>query len=192
MANKPFNTRIQLKHDTEAHWNLAVNFVPLASELIVYDPDSTYTYSRFKIGDGTTNVNNLPFVTQEAAQKSVDTSISTGSTSTNLPTSAAVASYVQANIGGGSTIVTTTNSTASDTLTCSDNITLSNGQLVFVFLNKATVGTNYMTISFNGGTAIDIYLTGSTKMQASFGEGSILGLFYNSGNLYMINPPIAV
>ena len=54
-------TRIQLKHDTEAHYNLATGFSPLAGELIVYDTDATHSKPRLKVGDGTTNVNNLPF-----------------------------------------------------------------------------------------------------------------------------------
>lgn len=60
---KKFNARIVHKHDTEENWNKATNFIPKQSELIVYDKDSTYSYARFKIGDGVTNVNNLPFTT---------------------------------------------------------------------------------------------------------------------------------
>lgn len=63
MANSKFNTRIQMKSDTEANWNLAVNFIPLAGEVIIYKEDSTYTYPRMKIGDGEKVVSALPFVT---------------------------------------------------------------------------------------------------------------------------------
>ena len=59
---KVINTRIQHKHDIEANWLKAINFIPLASELIIYDKDETYNYERFKIGDGITKVNDLPFV----------------------------------------------------------------------------------------------------------------------------------
>lgn len=62
MATKTFKSRIQNKHDTEAHWNAAVNFKPLAGELIIYDEDNTHSTPRFKVGDGNTLVNNLPFV----------------------------------------------------------------------------------------------------------------------------------
>lgn len=44
--------RIVHKHDIEANWNKAVNFVPKQGEIIVYDIDTTYPYERFKIGDG--------------------------------------------------------------------------------------------------------------------------------------------
>ena len=61
MTEKHLNTRIIHKHDTEANWNKAVNFIPKQGELIVYDIDENYDYERIKIGDGVTNVNNLSF-----------------------------------------------------------------------------------------------------------------------------------
>ena len=57
--------RFQHKHETEAHWKLAVNFVPLNGELIIYDIDETYSYERFKIGDGKTKVNDLSFTIEK-------------------------------------------------------------------------------------------------------------------------------
>lgn len=61
MSEKTLKTRIVHKHDTEAHWLLATNFIPKQGELIVYDIDDTHTYERFKIGDGKTVVSSLPF-----------------------------------------------------------------------------------------------------------------------------------
>lgn len=62
MANtKEFFTRIQHKHDIEENWLKATNFTPLDGEIIIYDPDTTYNYSRTKIGDGVTKINDLPF-----------------------------------------------------------------------------------------------------------------------------------
>lgn len=67
-ANNTINTRIKLKSDTEANWNKlgpkdnSAGFVPLQGELIVYSTDNTHMFSRLKIGDGQTNVVNLPFV----------------------------------------------------------------------------------------------------------------------------------
>ena len=58
-------SRIQLKHDTEAHWQLATGFTPKAGEIIIYDADANNPV-RYKIGDGTTNVNTLPFATGTA------------------------------------------------------------------------------------------------------------------------------
>ena len=62
--NKKFNGRLQLKHDTEANWIKAVNFIPLAGEIIIYDADDIYPV-RVKIGDGTTKVNDLPFYNEK-------------------------------------------------------------------------------------------------------------------------------
>ena len=63
MANeKVFQSRIQLKHDIEENWSKATNFVPKVGEIIIYDIDENNSIARFKIGDGITNVNSLPFV----------------------------------------------------------------------------------------------------------------------------------
>ena len=64
MADKVLNSRIIHKHDTEANWLKATNFIPKQGELIVYDIDDDHNYERFKIGDGVTNVNNLIFVVE--------------------------------------------------------------------------------------------------------------------------------
>ncbi len=61
MSQKTLNTRIQHKHDTEANWKKATNFIPLQGEIIVYDADDYNSNQRFKIGDGVTVVSNLPF-----------------------------------------------------------------------------------------------------------------------------------
>ena len=61
--SKTMNARVIQKHDTEANWKLAVNFIPKIGEIIVYDVDSTHLIPRFKIGDGKTLVSNLPFCT---------------------------------------------------------------------------------------------------------------------------------
>lgn len=64
--NTTLKTRIQNRHDTEANWTTASNatnpFIPLKGEVIVYDPDTTHTTPRVKIGDGVTKVGNLAFV----------------------------------------------------------------------------------------------------------------------------------
>lgn len=67
-STNTFKTRVQLKSDTEEHWNLAgpkegsAGFVPLLGELIVYTADATHHFSRLKVGDGNTNVVDLPFI----------------------------------------------------------------------------------------------------------------------------------
>ena len=64
--NKTFKTRVQLKSDTEANWNLATNFTPKLGEAIVYNVDANNTKPRLKIGDGNTTVANLPFMGAES------------------------------------------------------------------------------------------------------------------------------
>lgn len=59
---KQIKSRIINKHDIEANWDKAVNFIPEKGEIIVYDIDDNYNYERIKVGDGVQNVNALPFV----------------------------------------------------------------------------------------------------------------------------------
>lgn len=62
MAEKNINSRIMQKHDTEANWNKATNFIPKAGEIIIYDADGTYSAARIKVGNNSTKINELPFI----------------------------------------------------------------------------------------------------------------------------------
>ena len=55
-------TRLVIKHDTEENWAKATSFIPLLGELIVYDPDASFSYCRVKMGDGVNVVSALPFM----------------------------------------------------------------------------------------------------------------------------------
>lgn len=47
-----YNTRIQLKSDTETNWQVVdATFRPLPGELIIYSADNTHPYCRVKIGN---------------------------------------------------------------------------------------------------------------------------------------------
>ena len=72
MAEKNIKSRIVHKHDVELNWNKATNFIPKQGEIIVYDIDSNHNYERIKIGDGATNVNNLPFVISTLTNDEID------------------------------------------------------------------------------------------------------------------------
>ena len=61
MANT-VKARIQLKCDTEENWNKAIHFIPLKGEIIIYSADDSHPFCRLKVGDGSTNVVNLPFI----------------------------------------------------------------------------------------------------------------------------------
>ena len=64
-TEKTISARMQMKTDTALNWSKAVNFIPKKGEIIIYEADSDYGYERMKIGDGSTKVNDLPFVIGE-------------------------------------------------------------------------------------------------------------------------------
>lgn len=66
MADKVLNTRVQQKHDIEANWLKATNFIPKIGEVIVYDPDENHAAARVKIGDGVKTVIELAFIDEAA------------------------------------------------------------------------------------------------------------------------------
>ena len=76
MANKQINARIITKHDTEANWSKAITFVPREGEIVIYEPDNFNTVSRFKVGDGKTVLNNLPFITDPFVKKELGKGLS--------------------------------------------------------------------------------------------------------------------
>lgn len=69
MVEKNIKSRIVHKHDTESNWSKAITFIPKQGEIIIYDIDSNHSYERFKIGDGITKVNNLPFADANKVDK---------------------------------------------------------------------------------------------------------------------------
>ena len=70
MANeKQIKARFQQKHDIEANWNKALNFIPKAGEIIIYDIDENYSYPRIKVGHGVKIITNLKFIDADLATK---------------------------------------------------------------------------------------------------------------------------
>lgn len=66
--SKQFNTRIQHKIDTYENWSKAENFIPLLGELVIYTTNEKgEAETKIKIGDGTTNVNDLEFAVAGSA-----------------------------------------------------------------------------------------------------------------------------
>ena len=64
MANKTFQGRIIQKHDTQANWEKATNFIPLKGEIILYDD-----LNEIKISDGITKINDLDFFASAIIKK---------------------------------------------------------------------------------------------------------------------------
>lgn len=62
IVEKTLKTRIRHRHATEEKWNSIPNFIPRVGELIFYDADNEHDSPRAKLGDGTTTIDNLPFV----------------------------------------------------------------------------------------------------------------------------------
>ena len=83
MSEKNIKSRIIHKHDTEANWIKATGFIPKQAEIIIYDKDSTHAYERFKIGDGVTNVNSLPFADDTKVDKVSGKGLSTNDYTTD-------------------------------------------------------------------------------------------------------------
>lgn len=63
MAEKSLQARIQNKCDTTANWAKATNFVPKKGEIIVYSDGGGTGVPKMKVGDGTTVVESLKFIT---------------------------------------------------------------------------------------------------------------------------------
>lgn len=67
--------RIQIKHDTAQNWAKAVNFTPLAGELIIYEgvlENGVYKEKpRLKTGDGIHKLAELPFMFIEEDKTSI-------------------------------------------------------------------------------------------------------------------------
>ena len=59
--NQNISMRVKQKHASQTDWEKAVNFTPLAGEIIIYDGASG-SNPRIKVGDGVTKVTALPFV----------------------------------------------------------------------------------------------------------------------------------
>lgn len=89
-TEKQMNSRVLLKNDIEANWMKAVNFIPKLGEAIIYNAEldgqepvvdgqalrPPIKYPRIKTGDGITNVNDLPFITDKLHELVGDTPVS--------------------------------------------------------------------------------------------------------------------
>lgn len=160
MSEKILNTRIQLKNDTEANWNLKTSFIPKIGETIIYNPDSNYNYSRIKIGDGKTTLINLPFLGAFSDWQETDSNkvgyiknkpvlgtaaaantSTTVQNDTTLPTGAAIKTFVE-NKG----YTTNTGTVESITLTAGTGISLNS--------SDAITKTGARTITNTGATGV--------------------------------------
>jgi len=61
MIQKTVMGRVVPIHDTQSNWESVTDFIPKIGESVIYDIDDEHNYERIKIGDGVTNINDLPF-----------------------------------------------------------------------------------------------------------------------------------
>lgn len=90
-TEKKINSRIQQKHDVAANWAKATNFIPKKGEIIIYDAEYNASGEetqpvRFKIGDGSKTVNNLPFAVIDRTVKLGGGSAPSGATTPSSET----------------------------------------------------------------------------------------------------------
>lgn len=71
-TEKTLKARIVHKHDVQSNWEKATFFTPKEGELIVYEADESVDFPRLKVGDGTSNVNDLPFVAEALTTADID------------------------------------------------------------------------------------------------------------------------
>ena len=62
MNVKEVKGRVVGRGDIEANWNKATGFIPADKEIIIYKADDNHSTPRFKVGDGVTTVQALPFI----------------------------------------------------------------------------------------------------------------------------------
>ena len=137
-------TRVIQKHGTSSDWNQATNFVPLQGEIIVYDD-----LKKFKIGDGTTSVIDLPFSASGIETITAGKGLTGGGS----------ASSTTLNVGAGSGITVSADAVAVNTTytTTGKNYavavdTTSGGLYVTVPWTDTNTDTHYTTGINAGGT----------------------------------------
>ena len=117
------NCRLISRHDTEFNW-LTKNpsFIPYQGEIIVFDTDTSYSYERFKIGDGVTTVSKLPFansLSQSEIDSAIQDSLKDGNYSINADTLGGISSSEYALIDK---VVTSVNGQVGDILLIDGNL----------------------------------------------------------------------
>lgn len=170
MANKTLKTRIINKHDTQANWAKAVNFIPKAGEVIVYTD-----LHKVKVGDGTTKVSALPFIDNDKVDKVSGKQLSTNDyTTTEKNKLAGIENGAQKN-----TVTSVAGKTGAVTLSIDDIANLSstiptvNNATITIQQNGATKGT--FTLNQSGNTTISL-----TDNNTTYTAGTGLTLSNNS------------
>lgn len=160
---KNIKTRIINKHATAAVWDTKTSFVPLQAELIIYDKDSTYNYERYKIGDGSTPVTQLPFVINPHTHEF--TGKESKATASYTPVGAVKVTYKPK--GTISDVITTVSPTEEEVYVATTEGTdpsYTQGSCTFPTLNPSVDG-DVLTLAVSGGKYTPGSFTPGTKPQ---------------------------
>lgn len=162
MVEKVINGRIVNKHDVEANWIKAVNFIPRQGEIIVYDVDENYNYERFKIGNGTNVVSTLPFST-DSLKEDIESQISglsdlIGDDSVSEQIDNAISTHKHNYYG----VCATAAGTAAKTVQI-DGFELVEGAMVIVKFDNSNSASN-PTLNVSGTGAKPMYRYGTTAI----------------------------
>lgn len=163
MATNTIKTRIQHKNGSASDWSQAITFVPLKGELIIYNDAAM---PKIKIGDGTTLVENLPFI---GASITINGAI-TSTPSLYAPTSAGTTGQVLKSQGSGKepiwateysyTLPTASSSTLGG-VKIGTGIAISSGVISNSGVRSIETGSTNGTISVNtNGTTAEIAVKG--------------------------------
>ena len=197
MAEQNIKTRIVMKHDIEANWDKASNFIPKSGELIIYNAEkdgdelpegrvNLIKYPRFKVGDGVSKVSDLRFSKDafSARYNSIEDALNDATVTPNGP----VAAY---EVGGNLHIMLLEDIESSAAINIEKNCTLHlNGKTLSLTASGAQLTVSAPNVTINGavsGSAIkkeNITGTSSVREYLVFAQGTSLVV---NGGLYVLS-----
>lgn len=193
---KKLKTRVALKTDNYENWAKAVEFVPMAGEVIVYTKDGTP--DKIKIGDGSTTVINLPFFAgshtlevEAFASEEVPIKLVKPDGTASQVVFKAGSNITLVNNGDNKVIISA--NLAADYGTCStagyDSVKVvsctgfalkTGAKISVLFLNEHTGFYNNLTLNVNNTGAKSIYYKKSLNIpEGCIKAGSVLDFRYN-------------
>ncbi len=174
-TEKKITSRIQQKHDVAANWAKATNFIPKKGEIIIYDAEYNASGEetqavRFKIGDGSKTVNNLPFAVIDYGSdiETLEQEVANNST--------AIGKIQGAFETNGTTVKKATSAGTADKV--ANGLTIANA--TFDGSKPLTIGTSGKHIEIMGGsvgspTHVSIGLAFGNLMPSSYNKVTIDG-----------------
>lgn len=175
LKQKEIKARVQHKHGTAEDWSKS-SLVPLLGELIIYDKDSIHPYERFKIGDGSTNVNNLKFAAGSDLKAGANIAITSNTTDGSLSI-AAVDIAVKPNTSANAPSIIEDNTIYTFSLSAATPIEVPVSGMIYGSILRVT-NANYITWSgathYNGEEPVS-----GEVWEFSVLNGSIIGVKLN-------------